>query len=203
MECLQRGTIESDDEARTFFEQALAVDPQYARAQAGLSLSHFNECSCQAWDYSEQKEKLAYNCAQRADVFRKEGALWFVCFDHEVAHVPEVRGFRDIAQLLARPTEELHCVALSGQSAHTGRGVEVLDEQARRAYRARLRELEAEIAEAREANDPGRAARNEEEKERLSFRVRGGGGEDVDKKNWPIGVGCVLLSRDQERDQHC
>ena len=35
MECLQRGTVESDDEARTFFEQALAVDPQYARAQAG------------------------------------------------------------------------------------------------------------------------------------------------------------------------
>src|SRR5690606_14945570 len=49
MECLQRGTIEADDEARTFFQQSLSVDPHYARAHAGLSLSHFNEWSCQAW----------------------------------------------------------------------------------------------------------------------------------------------------------
>ena len=67
MECLQRGTVESDDEARTFFEQALAVDPQYARAQAGMSLSHFNEWSCQAWGCWEEKERLAYECAQRAE----------------------------------------------------------------------------------------------------------------------------------------
>ena len=63
MECLQRGTSESDDEARAFFEQALAVDPQYARAQAGLSLSHFNEWSCMAWDCWEEKERAAYECA--------------------------------------------------------------------------------------------------------------------------------------------
>ena len=36
MECLQRGTVESDEEARVYFEQALAADPQHARAQAGL-----------------------------------------------------------------------------------------------------------------------------------------------------------------------
>ncbi len=380
MECLQRGTIESDDEARTFFEQALAVDPQYARAQAGLSLSHFNEWSCSAWDCWETKEKLAYEHAQRAaaldpddpvvqailgkieqyrrhhgpaethyrralhlapndafvliqltvgfallgepalaaelgeralalhplcpswyfyyasiphfvqrdyarslelgvktptivtdgpaylaaacaylgdeararihltefrqvfteriaggrtpepdepmrwllhvnpfrrqedlehlaegvrlaglesapaarvvgapiawpvgNVFRQEGALWTVCFEHEVAHVAEVRGFHDLAQLLARPAEEVHCLALAGQSAETGRGTEVLDEPARRAYRARLRELEAELAEAEAANDPGRAERIGEEKDRLLEEMRkatGLGGRD-------------------------
>jgi TolB-like protein len=380
MECLQRGTIDADDEARAFFEQALVVDPQYARAQAGLSLSHFNEWSCQAWGCWEAKEKAAYECAQRAEaldpedcivqvimakieqyrrqhglaearyrralrlapndafvliqitggfallgetdlavelgeralalnplgpawwfyyaalphfvrrdyaravelglktpiivtdgpaylaaacahlgdtararvhlddfqkvfveritngrapepgemmrwllhvnpfrreedlqhfaegvrlaglesaptapavsapiawpvgnVFRKEGALWTVCFGHEVANVPDVRGLRDIAQLLARPGEEMHCVALSGQPPDTGRGVEVLDEQAKRAYRRRLREIEAELAEAEAANDSGRAARIEEERERLIEEMRkatGLGGRD-------------------------
>lgn len=56
MECLHRGTVEADDEARGFFNRALEIDPHYARAQAGLSLSHFNEWSCQAWECWEAKE---------------------------------------------------------------------------------------------------------------------------------------------------
>ena len=366
MECLQRGTIDADDEARAFFDQALIVDSQYARAQAGLSLSHFNEWSCQAWGCWEEKEKAAYDCAQRAEaldpddplvlvilgkieqyrrqhglaearyrralqiapndafvliqitvgfallgeaelalelgeralalnplgpawwfyyaavpyfvrrdygraielglktpvivtdgpaylaaacahledmngaclhmdefrkvfveritlgrapepgeemrwllhvnpyrrdedmkhfeeglrlaglesaprkavasvpttwpvgnIFRKEGALWMVCFGHEVAHVPEVRGFQDISQLLGRPGHEMHCLALSGQPADPGRGVALLDEPAKRAYRHRLREIDAELAEVESANDPGKVGRIEEERERL------------------------------------
>ena len=115
------------------------------------------------------------------NVFRKEGALWTVCFEHEVAHVPEVRGLQDIAQLLARPTEELHCVALAGQPAGTGSGTEVLDESARRAYRTRLHEIETELTEAGDANDSGRTERLEEERERLLDEMRkatGLGGRD-------------------------
>ena len=115
------------------------------------------------------------------NIFRKEGALWMVCFEHEVAHVPEMRGLLDISQLLARPGEEMHCLALSGQPADTGRGVEVLDDQAKRAYRHRLREIEAELVEAESANDPGRAGRMEEERERLLDEMRkatGLGGRD-------------------------
>jgi tetratricopeptide (TPR) repeat protein len=380
MECLQRGTIDADDEARVFFEQALIVDPQYAREQAGLSLSHFNEWSCQAWGCWEEKEKAAYEYAQRAEaldpddplvlvilgkieqyrrqhglaearyrralqiapndafvliqitvgfallgetelaielgeralvlnplgpawwfyyaaaphfvgrdygrslelglktpvivtdgpaylaaafahlgdmakarfhmdeflkvfveritlgrapetgeamrwllhvnpyrrdedirhfevglrlaglesapskgvvsspttwpvgnIFRKEGALWMVCFGHEVAHVPEVRGLQAISRLLGRPGDEVHCLELSGQPADTGRGVEVLDEQAKRSYRQRLREIESELADAESANDPGRAGRIDEERERLLEEMRkatGLGGRD-------------------------
>ena len=38
-------------------------DPAYARAYAGLSLSHFNEWSCQAWKKWDEKERLAYDYA--------------------------------------------------------------------------------------------------------------------------------------------
>lgn len=65
-ECLLRGTVEADDEARQFFERALEIDPLFARAHAGLSLSHFNEWSCQAWMQWDEKERLAYEHAARA-----------------------------------------------------------------------------------------------------------------------------------------
>src|SRR5262245_19425181 len=65
-DCLQKGTVEADAEARRFFERALEADPTYARAFAGLSLSHFNEWSCQAWHKWDETERLAYEYAHRA-----------------------------------------------------------------------------------------------------------------------------------------
>ncbi|MGC1479090.1 MAG: hypothetical protein WA771_01190 [Chthoniobacterales bacterium] len=67
MECLQRGAVAADEEAREFFSQALEVEPHYARAYAGISLSHFNDWSCQAWALFEEKEQLAYDNAVRAE----------------------------------------------------------------------------------------------------------------------------------------
>jgi TolB-like protein len=66
LDCLRQGTIEADVEARRFFERALEMDPSYARAYAGLSLSHFNEWSCQAWSQWDEKERLAHDFAARA-----------------------------------------------------------------------------------------------------------------------------------------
>ena len=66
LECLRRGTVEADVEARHFFDRALDIDPRYARAYAGISLSHFNEWSCQAWAQWDEKERLAHEYAQRA-----------------------------------------------------------------------------------------------------------------------------------------
>src|SRR5262245_7552947 len=66
LECLQRGTIDADAEARALFERALAIDPSFARGYTGLSLSHFNEWSCQAWEHWDEKERLAHDYARRA-----------------------------------------------------------------------------------------------------------------------------------------
>lgn len=66
LDALHCGTAEDDARARTFFERALGIDPSYARAHAGLSLSHFNEWSCQAWEIWDDKERLAFQHAQRA-----------------------------------------------------------------------------------------------------------------------------------------
>ncbi|ABS25938.1 BTAD domain-containing putative transcriptional regulator [Anaeromyxobacter sp. Fw109-5] len=66
MQCLKRGSPESDLEARRLFEQALARDRDYARAWAGLSLSHFNDWSCAAWDRWDETERRAFEYAAEA-----------------------------------------------------------------------------------------------------------------------------------------
>jgi TolB-like protein/tetratricopeptide (TPR) repeat protein len=64
--CLAKGTVAADVEARELFERALTLDPTYARAYVGLSLSHFNEWSCQLWSEWETSERLAYEYAKKA-----------------------------------------------------------------------------------------------------------------------------------------
>lgn len=66
MEQLRQGTVEHDEIARTFFEQALEKDPDYARAYTGLSLSYFNEWSCQIWERWDVSKKGAFEYAQKA-----------------------------------------------------------------------------------------------------------------------------------------
>ena len=66
MDLLRLGTAEADLEARSIFKQALEIDPHYSRAYAGLSLSHFNEWSCQIWNRWEETGLQAYQYAVKA-----------------------------------------------------------------------------------------------------------------------------------------
>lgn len=63
---LKKGSLESDLVARAHFEAALKLDPSFARAHTGLSLSYFNEWSCQLWERWEVSQKGAYEHAVRA-----------------------------------------------------------------------------------------------------------------------------------------
>lgn len=66
MQVMYKGTPESDLEARNFFNKALEIDPNYARAYSGISLSYFNEWSCQLWDRWEVSSKGAQEYALKA-----------------------------------------------------------------------------------------------------------------------------------------
>ncbi|MBX7258556.1 MAG: hypothetical protein K1Y02_19500 [Candidatus Hydrogenedentes bacterium] len=66
MECLRRGTLDGDEESRPLFEAALETEPRFSRAYAGLSLSYFNEWSCQAWHLFNENEKNAFVYAAKA-----------------------------------------------------------------------------------------------------------------------------------------
>lgn len=66
MDELKQGNLQADERARALFRRALECDPNYARAYVGLSLSHFNEWSCQLWERWDDTERAAYDYAARA-----------------------------------------------------------------------------------------------------------------------------------------
>ena len=97
-------------------------------------------------------ETPANNC------FRREGKIWNIAYAGRGAQLTELKGFHDLARLLAQPGEQLHCLEFSGGAvADQSGGQEVLDGQARRAYRKRIEELQQDLEEAESMNDPGRA----------------------------------------------
>ena len=75
MDCLRRGTLEGDEESRQFFERALQIDPEYARAYSGLSLSHFNEWTCQAWHLWDESGPSALDYARKATELDNNDAI--------------------------------------------------------------------------------------------------------------------------------
>jgi hypothetical protein len=90
-------------------------------------------------------------------VFRREGELWLVALDGNEVRVRDSKGIRDLASLVARPRDEIAAVQLAGRTnGPVSRGAPAIDEQAKAAYRKRLREIDTEIAEADQAADLGR-----------------------------------------------
>lgn len=63
---VKKGGIENDLKAREYFNLAIEKDPTYARAYTGLSLSHFNEWSCQLWSRWQISKDGAHDYALKA-----------------------------------------------------------------------------------------------------------------------------------------
>jgi hypothetical protein len=104
-------------------------------------------------------------------VFRRDGDVWAIAYDGKGLQLKDAKGVQYIARLLRRPGAEFHCadLAAGGETeparageagaitAGLGDAGEVLDAPARAAYRQRLQDLEAELAEATQWADTGRA----------------------------------------------
>ena len=131
-------------------------------------------------------------------VFRKDGEYWTVGYDGKVSRLKDTKGFGYLAHLLRHPGVEFHALDLAGgiasgreddeagQSAHglphadedlakagihigsLGDAGEMLDEQAKVAYRHRLSELREELQEAKEAGNIERAELAEREIDALT-----------------------------------
>jgi len=123
-------------------------------------------------------------------VFRQEGEYWTLAYHGTVCRLKDAKGLHYLAVLLGRPGRECHAVelvsavdnplappastpygALSADqlAAHhlsvggLGDAGAVLDAQAKTAYKRRLDELQADLAEAQRFHDAGRAARAQAE----------------------------------------
>lgn len=107
-------------------------------------------------------------------VFRRDGDIRTVTFLGTTVLLRDLKGMQYLARLLAAPGREFHVLdlvnAVNGVATARGPAPEdglhvgahdadlLLDDQARRAYRRRLAEVDEDIAEAEEMGDPERAA---------------------------------------------
>jgi TolB-like protein len=66
MEAVKEGNREGDHRAREHFEKAITLSPSFAKAYAGMSLTYFNEWSCQLWDRWEISQSEAFLWAEQA-----------------------------------------------------------------------------------------------------------------------------------------
>jgi hypothetical protein len=152
----------------------------------------------------EAPQTPAPSPAASGDRFQREGELWTISFDGKLVLMKDSKGLRQIALLLAKPGQELHATDLealvggpaeapaatpSNRVAHgelelradSGDAGALLDAEAKAAYKARLDELQEEIDEAEDFNDPVRAERAREERDfliRELARAVGLGGRD-------------------------
>jgi hypothetical protein len=133
-------------------------------------------------------ETAAAQPREAENVIRREGDYWSVAFDGRTVRFRDLKGIRYLARLLASPGRELHVLDLvaaesqsGGQAPALGDAGELLDPQARDAYRRRLAEIEDDIEQAQAMRDAERAAQAEAEREflvRELSRAVGLGGRD-------------------------
>jgi hypothetical protein len=120
--------------------------------------------------------------APAQNVFRREGDYWSVIFDARTVRVRDLKGMRYLARLLAEPVREFHVLDLvaaetGGASlnergspsarADLGHAGEMLDAQAKDAYRRRLAEIDEDIEDAHASGDELREAQADLERDFL------------------------------------
>jgi hypothetical protein len=102
----------------------------------------------------------------------KDGETWRLSAGATSVRLKDSRGAY-VARLVAAPGREIHVLDMAGsaEGADTGDAGEVLDDEARAAYKRRLAELDDELREAEGWNDGARASRARSEIELLSAEL--------------------------------
>ena len=108
----------------------------------------------------------AIECSDRS-VFVKEGDIWCVEYMGTGAKLPELKGFHDLARLLAEPHVSVHCLELVGAPSESDAENPIVDRTARQAYRRRIEEIHDALQETEAHNDSARAEPLQEELDSL------------------------------------
>jgi hypothetical protein len=89
------------------------------------------------------------------------GDAWSITYEGSTCTLSDRKGLRDLARLLTEPGREIAALDLAepGPSVVQADTGEVLDQQARDAYRTRLAEIDVELDEADEHGDIERSSR--------------------------------------------
>ena len=100
----------------------------------------------------------------------QDGETWLASFGGREARLRDTKGVRLLARLISEPSHEKHVLDLAsetGMSLAEGAVAPLLDAEARKQFRERLREIEVAIDEASRVGDTGRRERAVAEQEWL------------------------------------
>lgn len=162
----------SDARAAPALEQALLLLSSGTEVLRSLSLHE------EAREVAAVIERLRGDSARTGhNVFRREGEYRLVLYESDVFRLKETVGVTYLAKLLSSPGREIHVLELAGSDVSLASDAgPALDADARRAYRERLDELAADVADAEAANDLERAAQARQEIEVLRRELSRGVG---------------------------
>jgi DNA-binding NarL/FixJ family response regulator len=130
--------------------------------------------------------------------FERRGDYWTIGFPGSLFRLKDAKGLQHLAALLRNPHKEFHALELvgggrgalpvrgrevieEGMSAGLGDAGEMLDAEAKAAYRQRIEELREELEEAESWGDPERISRAREELDFIAGELAGAvglGGRD-------------------------
>ena len=143
------------------------------------------------------------------NVLRNDGDYWTLAYGGTVARMRDAKGLHDLRELLARPAVEVHVFELMGGrgrrsktdgwqniSAQNDLGP-AIDDKARVQYVLRIRELQADLEDAKDMNDVRRAEQLEAERDFIAAELAGalgiGGrarrtGDDAERARKAVGT---------------
>ncbi|WP_408898769.1 hypothetical protein ACJ5H2_06590 [Nocardioides sp. R1-1] len=102
----------------------------------------------------------------------RDGDRWRIAYAGAEAWLPDLKGVRLLADLLASPGRAVPAVELAGAGLVEA-GLPVLDEEARASYRRRLAEVEEDLAEAERHNDEARRLLAQRDRDYLLAELSG------------------------------
>jgi len=125
------------------------------------------------------------------NLVRKEGEYWTITYEGTLLHLRDSKGLDYLACLLRHPRQDFHVADLMqmGRRGHEagampnaernhrraitpdGHAGDVLDARARAEYRGRVKDLRAELEQATESGDLGRASRAQQEIELITKQL--------------------------------
>lgn len=152
------------DLAAGHFEHALA-----ANESLGLPLLVARTRADQGSAAVDRPTDVSREPTTAAAVFRRAGDVWSVSWQGTYVALRDSKGLQDLARLLAEPGRPFAAVDLAGSDGRVEQSDlgDVLDAEARAAYRRRLTELDEEASEADDRGDAQASARIATERDAL------------------------------------
>ncbi|MEX0718357.1 MAG: hypothetical protein WD066_17310 [Planctomycetaceae bacterium] len=120
---------------------------------------------------------LSTNAIIGGHVFQLRGEMWILSYGGDSVYLNDIVGLGYIRRLLMEPNRDIPAVALLAARAGidpripTGSAGEILDDEGRRRFGNRYRELGEELAEAQGDNDPARIEKARGEMEILAAEL--------------------------------